>query len=183
MCPWGLRASSGLPPDPVEFSACHRFDHPLDQVAAAFLDPAAHVGRYELVGDRDIEVLQVTEADGALDLQTVRTVQGEVPAVAQKIIKATNTVTTTDRWDRADGGTVRGTSRVEASNVPGTATITATLQAAGPDACTYDVDLDLALKIPLIGDRFVKLLRPQVQEILDAEFDAWDRWLAQGGAS
>lgn len=163
----------------MEFTAEHHFDRPLSAVAAAFLDPAAHVGRYELVGDRDIETLHVDATDSTLDQQIVRTVEGEVPAVARKMIKATNTVTTTDRWERAIDGTVSGTSKVEASNVPGTATITAAITADDNGGCLYSLKLVLELKIPLIGDRFVKILRPQVMEILDAEFEAWDRWLAR----
>jgi hypothetical protein len=37
--------------------------------------------------------------------------------------------------------------------------------------------------VPLIGDRFVKLLRPQVMEIVDAEFEAWDRWFADAAVA
>ena len=67
---------------------------------------------------------------------------------------------------------------IEASNVPGTATIAAAIEPAGQTACTYTIDLTLDLKVPLIGDRFVALLRPQVMEIVDAEFEAWDRWFS-----
>ena len=88
----------------MEFTASHRFDRPLDQVSAAFLDPDAHVGRYDLAGDREIGILRVEAGDDLLDLTTVRTVEGDVPAMAQRLVKATNTITTTERWERADGG-------------------------------------------------------------------------------
>ena len=140
-----------------------------------FLDPEAHVGRYALMGHSDIEVLHVETGDDVLDLKTVRTIEGEVPKMAQRIIKPTNTVTTTDRWERT-GGAFTGRSKIEASNVPGTATIVAAIEPAGEAACTYTIVLTLDLKVPLIGDRFVALLRPQVMEIVDAEFEAWDRW-------
>jgi hypothetical protein len=166
----------------MEFTATHDFDRPLDEVAAMFLDPDAHVGRYALMGHRDIEILQVARGEDALDLSTVRTVEGEVPKMAQKVIKPTNTVTTTDRWERT-GGVLTGRSRIEASNVPGTATIVATIGPAGECASTYDLVLTLDLKVPLIGDRFVKLLRPQVMEIVDAEFEAWDRWFADAAVA
>lgn len=159
----------------MEFSATHRYDRPLDQVSAMFLDPDAHVGRYALMGHCDIEILHVEAGRDALDLKTVRTVVGEVPKMAQKLIKPTNTVTTTDRWERV-GGVFTGRSKIEASNVPGTATIEAAIEPAGETACTYTIVLTLDLKVPLIGDRFVALLRPQVMEIVDAEFEAWDRW-------
>ena len=142
-----------------------------------FLDPDAHVGRYALMGHSDIEILHVETGDDFLDLTTVRTVEGEVPKMAQRIIKSTNTVTATDRWERA-GSVITGRSTIEASNVPGTATIAASIEPSGETACTYTIDLALDLKVPLIGDRFVALLRPQVMEIVDTEFEAWDRWFA-----
>ncbi len=161
----------------MEFNASYRYDRPLDQVSAMFLDPDAHVGRYALMGHGDIEILHVDAGDDVLDLKTIRTVEGEVPKMAQKIISSTNTVTTTDRWERA-GDVFTGRSMIEASNVPGTATIAAAIEPAGQTACTYTIDLTLDLKVPLIGDRFVALLRPQVMEIVDAEFEAWDRWFS-----
>lgn len=140
-----------------------------------FLDPDAHVGRYALMGDRDIEILHVESGDDLLDLKTVRTVEGEVPAAAKRIIKATNTITTTDRWERTPDA-FTGRSKIEASNVPGTAEITATIEPDGDSACLYSIVLTLHMKVPLIGDRFVALLRPQVMEVMNSEFEAWDRW-------
>ena len=166
----------------MEFSASHRFDRPLDQVSAAFLDPDAHVGRYGLSGARDIEIEHVESGADVPDLTTARTVEGEVPAIAQKLVKATNTITTTERWERGAGGCT-GQSTIEASNVPGTATIAATIESDGGTACAYTIVLTLALKVPLIGDRFVTLMRPKVMEIIDAEFEAWDRWFAGSDAA
>ncbi|MEO6628287.1 MAG: DUF2505 domain-containing protein [Aquihabitans sp.] len=166
----------------MEFSATHHYDRPLDQVSAVFLDPDAHVGRYALMGHRDIEILHVEAGDDVLDLKTIRTIDGEVPKMAQRIIKPTNTVTSTDWWGRT-GGVFIGRSTIEASNVPGTATTAATIEPAGALACTYTIVLTLDLKVPLIGDRFVTLLRPQVMEIVDAEFEAWDLWFSRSDAA
>lgn len=161
----------------MKFSASHRYERPWDEVTAMFLDPDGHVGRYALMGDRDIEILQVETGDDILDLKTVRTVEGEVPALAKRIIKATNTITTTDRWERV-AGAFTGRSKVEASNVPGTATIAATIESDGDFACLYTIVLTLDMRVPLIGKRLAALLRPQVMEIVHAEFEAWDRWFA-----
>lgn len=166
----------------MEFTATHRYDRPLDQVAAVFLDPDAHTGRYALMGHRDIEILHIETGEDLLDLTTVRTIDGDVPKMAQRMIKPTNTVTSTDRWERC-GDSFTGRSKIEASNVPGTATIAAAIEPAGETACTYTIVLTLDLKVPLIGDRFVALLRPQVMEIVDAEFVAWDAWFARADAA
>lgn len=162
----------------MEFTGTHRFESSLDEVAAAFLDPDAQVARYGVAGASDVETLRLEVGHTALDLKTVRTVQGEVPKLAQRIIQATNTVTTTERWEYVDD-VLTGSSLIEASSVPGTATTEATIVPAGEHACTYTIVLTLHLKVPLIGERFVKLLRPQVMEIVDAEFEAWDTWFTK----
>jgi hypothetical protein len=159
----------------VEFTASHRFGQPFERVSAAFLDPGAHVGRHELAGDRDVRAVRAIATERSLEVQIVRTVEGDVPAFAQKVVASRNTVTTTDRWELGDGA-IHGTSVVEAGNVPGTATVVAVIEPGEPGSSTYAMVLDLALTIPLIGDRFVKLLRPPVMEIIAAEFAGWDRW-------
>lgn len=166
----------------MEFNGSHQYDRPIDQVITTFLDPDAHVGRYAAMGHRDIEILHLDRGDDTLDLKTVRTVEGEVPKMAQRLIKPTNTVTTTDRWERADG-VFTGRSTILASNVPGTATIDAVIAPTGERSCTYTIVLTLDLTVPLIGDRFVTLLRPKVMEIVDAEFEAWDRWFTSADAA
>ena len=72
---------------------------------------------------------------------------------------------------------------ISASNVPGTATIDAVIAPTGERSCTYTIVLTLDLKVPLIGDRFVTLLRRKVMEIVDAEFEAWDRWFTSADAA
>ena len=42
------------------------------------------------MGHGDIEILHVDAGDDVLDLKTIRTVEGEVPKMAQKIISSTN---------------------------------------------------------------------------------------------
>lgn len=159
----------------MEFISSHTYDLPLAEVTAAFLDADVHVARYQVMGDRAIEVLHRRDTADTLELTTVRTVQGEVPKLARKFVSSTNTVTTTDTWTRAADGTATGTSLVAASNVPGTATIEATLRRDG-EGTAYDIVLTLALDVPLLGDRFVTLMRPKVLEIIDAEFAAWERY-------
>lgn len=163
----------------MHFSASHTFNQPFDDVSSAFLDADAHITRYALTGAFDIEIRDVESDPDALTLSTVRTVEGEVPKLAKKLISAKNTIVTDDRWQRATDGSLQGTSVIRASAVPGTATINAAITPASSNATTYEVTLDLALDVPLLGERFVALLRPQVMEILDNEFDAWDAYLSQ----
>lgn len=165
----------------MDINAHHRFERPLADVWAMFVDPEAHVGKYAGLGHRDITVLH-TESAGPDDLtiSIVRTVDGEVPAVAKKFIKPTNTITTTDHWTRDADGVCRGRSTMATRGVPVSATARATLVPADDDAdaCVYTVDLTVELKVPLIGDRIVRALRPQILDQLRTEFAADERWLA-----
>mgnify|MGYP001011501163 CR=1 FL=1 len=118
-----------------------------------------------------------TEQNGSISI--VRVVDGEVPSVAKRFIKPSNTVTTTDRWVRGADGVCRGTSQMAISNVPLTVTAAARLEPDGDDSCTYAIDLDVALRLPLVGDRILRALRPQLRSQVDAEFEACERWLAR----
>jgi hypothetical protein len=44
--------------------------------------------------------------------------------------------------------------------------------------CTYTVRLDVKVKVPLVGDRIAKALRPQLEAQLAQEFEAAEAWLA-----
>ena len=47
------------------------------------------------------------------------------------------------------------------------------------DACTYTVVLDVKVKVPLVGDKVAKALRPQLEQQMQQEFEAAEAWLAR----
>lgn len=167
----------------MEIEAEHRFARPLAEVWAMFLDPQAHVGRYADMGHHDIEIVSQERGDDELGITIVRTVDGEVPAIARKFIKPTNTITTTDRWERDAEGVPTGRTKLEIRHVPISASATARLTPDGDDACVYAIELTVSLNVPLVGDRIAKALRPQLRNQLEEEFTACERWLADHPAA
>jgi len=163
----------------MDITAEHRFERPLAEVWAMFLDPEAHARRFTEMGHRDLEVLEAVPGDESLAITIVRTVEVDVPSIARKVIKPTNTVTTTDEWALDADGTPTGHTTMEIRHVPLKATSTATLVPDGDDACTYAITLSVSLSVPLVGDRIAKALSPQLREQLEAEFAACETWLAE----
>lgn len=160
----------------MEISFTHRFARPVDDVWAMFHDPAAHVAKFERMGHTDLEVLDEQVTDDAIDLTIRRQVTVEVPSIAAKFISPSNTVTSHDHWQRDDADTCRGHYTVDIKGAPAETKGTTRLVADG-DGCTYTVALDVRVKVPLVGDKVAKALRPQLEAQMQQEFDAAEAWL------
>jgi hypothetical protein len=51
---------------------------------------------------------------------------------------------------------------------------------ANDDGTThYEVEIDVSVKVPLIGDKIAKASKGELEKQLNAEFAAGDAWLAQ----
>ena len=163
----------------MDIKAQHHFDHDADRVWAMFLDPSAHVAKYEHMGHRNVEVLSSTSDDEGLTISIVRQVDIEVPSLAKKFIKPSNTVTSTDRWEEDSSGRRTGRSTVDIKGVPVVSTAVATLTPSpAGDGCDYAIALTMKVKVPVIGEKVAGVLRPQLEEQLAAEFAASEAWLA-----
>ena len=164
----------------MDIEAAHHFAHSLDEVWAMFLDPESHTEKFLEMGHRDIRVLDVEPGDGALSITIESKVDGDVPAIARKFIHPTNTLTTSDRW-HVDGDGVRtGQTTLQVKGVPVTTSAVATVtEAADGDGCDYRIRLKVSLKVPLVGDRIVGALRPQILEQIESEFAACESWLSR----
>lgn len=162
----------------MELSFSHDFAQPIDVVWAMLHDPAAHVAKFERMGHTDLEVLSEEVGDSSLDLTIRRQVSVEVPSIAQKFISPNNTVTSVDHWERVDDDTCKGHYTVDIKGAPaetkGTTSVVAT-----DEGCTYTVKLDVKVKVPLVGDRVAKALKPQLERQMESEFEAADAWLAE----
>ena len=162
----------------MDITATHRFTASLDEVWAMFSDPDAHVAKFERMGHTDLEVLSQEAGAEALDLTIRRKVEIEVPSVAAKFISPSNTVTSTDHWQRDGDERLSGHYEVDIKGVPAETKGTTSVVADG-DGCTYTVRLEVKVKVPLVGDRIAKALRPQLEAQLGEEFAAADAWLAR----
>jgi hypothetical protein len=161
----------------MEFTGEHTFAAPVDRVWAMFQDPQAHLKKFEDMGHRDIELVESDTSDDGFHIVVRRVVEMDLPGFAKRVLKPTNTVTTTDDWQRAADGTCTGVQKVQTEGAPVKIDATTKLQPAG-DHTNYAVTVKLEVKVPLIGGKLADWAKGRVQEQLDEEFAAGDRWLS-----
>lgn len=161
----------------MDFTGEHEFDAPIDRVWAMFQDPRSHTAKFASMGHRDIEIVESTQTEDAFHLVVRRVVDVDLPGFAKRVMKPTNTVTTTDDWQRHDDGTCTGAQQVSTQGAP--VKIEATTRLDPRDGITlYTVSVHLEVKVPLIGGKLSDWAKGMVGTQLDQEFAAGDRWLA-----
>jgi carbon monoxide dehydrogenase subunit G len=161
----------------VKITFTHRFDATIDEVWSMFHDPEAHLAKFRRMGHRDLEVVAEERTDDALDLTLRRQVDLDVPAVAAKFISPSNTVTSVDHWQRDSPTRLSGHYSVDIQGAPAESSGTTQVEADGT-GCTYTVELEVKVKVPIVGDKIAKALRPQLEAQMREEFAAADAWLA-----
>ena len=162
----------------MEITFTHRFSVPVDDVWAMVHDPESHVAKFTRMGHTDIEVLAQEVTDSSLDLTIRRQVEMEIPSIAAKFLSPKNTVTSTDHWERAGDGSCSGHFSVDIKGAPAESKGTTKLVADG-DGTAYTVTLDVKVKVPLVGDKVAKALKPQLERQMHEEFEAAEAWLAR----
>lgn len=163
----------------MQFTDEHLFAASLDDVWTMFRDPASHVRKFTRMGHRDIEVLESTGDDDAFHLVVRRLVDVDLPGFAKRVLKPTNTVTTTDSWQRRPDGTCEGTQAIDTQGTPVRIAATTALRTEA-EATRYIVGVDLEVTIPLIGGRLAEWSKGMVRDQLADEFSAGDAWLRGG---
>lgn len=161
----------------MDFTDSHRFASPVDAVWAMFQDPDSHLAKFEEMGHRDIELLEAEHDDDHFHIKVRRVVEIDLPGFAKRVMKPTNTVTTTDDWQRQADGTCTGEQLVETEGAPVKISATTRLEPDG-DGTLYSVKIQLDVKVPLIGGKLANWAKGSVSEQLEHEFGAGDRWLA-----
>jgi hypothetical protein len=147
-------------------------------VIALLEDRSATVEKYEGMGHREVEILELATGDGTIRIVSSRLVDVDLPSFAKKALKPTNTMIQTDEWRRKDDGSWSGTFDVEVKGSPVHISGTMGLAPVG-DGARHDVVLDFQVKVPLVGGKIADWLgKKDVQRTLDAEFAFNDGRLA-----
>jgi hypothetical protein len=162
----------------MEVKGSHVYPVPVDAVIAMLNDKAATVAKYEGMGHRDVEILDLTSTDDTFRIVSSRVVEVELPAFAKKALKPTNTMVQTDEWRRNDDGSWSGKFNVDVKGSPVRISGTMAL-APAPEGSRHDVVLDFQVKIPIIGGKIADWLgKKDVQRTVDGEFAFNDGRLA-----
>jgi hypothetical protein len=143
---------------------------PVDEVMAMFRDGTATVERYESMGHRDVEVVELDADDDTVRIVSTRVVDVDLPGFAKKALTPTNTMKQTDEWRRHDDGSWSGTFAVDVQGAP--VHIDGSMKLA-PEAegTRHEVTLELKVKIPIIGGKVADWVgKNDAQRTLDAEF-------------
>jgi hypothetical protein len=161
----------------VEITGEHTFEAPIDQVWAMFRDRDAHVAKFEAMGHQHIEVLEYEADEDHTRVVIRRVVTLDLPGFAKKVLKPSNTMTTTDVWQANPDGTYGGTFVLDIPGAPVTSSGTTLLTPQG-NRTHYVITVRYDVKVPLIGGKITDWAKGDVRKQIDQEFDAGDAWLA-----
>jgi hypothetical protein len=164
----------------MRLEGSHVYPVPVEAVLAMLRDESATVDKYESMGHREVQILELVADDDTLRIVSSRLVDVELPGFAKKALKPTNTMKQTDEWHREGDGSWSGTFDVDVQGSP--VHISGTMGLA-PDAdgSRHDVALDLQVKIPIIGGKVADWVgKNDGQRTLDAEFAFNNRRLEAG---
>jgi hypothetical protein len=149
------------------------YDAPADKVAAMLRDPKFR----EAVCDAQTATkksVSITENGGGMEVTIDQWLPTEgVPAFATKIVGETTNVVQTEQWSDAFHGDITVAIPGKPGEMKGTATITET------DGVTTEVvDLEIKVKIPVIGGKLEGLIAGILKSALKAENRTGRTWLA-----
>lgn len=158
----------------VKFRHELSYDAPPDEVFAMLADPAfrAKVCEAQGVVSHDITLTPAEDKAGfTLVNDQVQDTAG-LPSIAKKIVGDTTRAVIEEDWTSRTGGTVS----ITAPGKPTTATGTVRLEAHG-GGTTEVVELDVKVKVPVIGGKLEKLMAENIEAGLEVEQGIGTAWL------
>jgi hypothetical protein len=160
----------------VKFTVEHTYDHPADAVFDVLTDFEAVKAKYEAIGQHDIELVRRDEGDdGSVTLVTRRVVPLDVPGFAKKVLSPSQTVVQTDTWDAPDASGARsGTFTAESKGTPAQVGGRLQLTPDGPGACRNVSEIEIEVKVPLIGGKIADFVSKDARQAVDHE-QTWIR--------
>jgi hypothetical protein len=163
----------------MNISQTHMFDAPVDVVWDMICNRGWRETMHTDLGHRDVTIGTLDAGPTEARIVVTAVVEAEIPGFAARVLQPANSVTSSESWARSEDGAARGRFRIEVSGVPAQLAGKTTLVPSG-DRCVYSADLDLDVRIPLIGRKLASWAKDGVLEQLRAQFESGDRWLAQG---
>lgn len=149
------------------------YDASPDEVFEMLADPAFRekVSEELDVVSHDVTIEPQGEGFTLVNDQVQRT--GGLPAIARKITGDTTRAVQCEEWPDRSGGTITIDSPGKPSDVRGTIA----LEPSGSGTREV-VELELTVKVPMIGGKLEALLAEQIHAAIDAEQQVGKAWLA-----
>ncbi len=157
----------------MKFRHALTYDATPDEVFAMLSDPAFREKVCAAQGVVSADV-RLTPSGGGFDLvmDQVQNTAG-LPAIAKKIAGDTTAITLKESWKDASGGSLE----IIAPGKPTSAAGTIRLAASGTGT-TETVELDVKVKVPLIGGKLESLMGDNIKNGMDVEHTVGAAWLA-----
>ncbi len=156
------------------------FDAPIEKVWAMVTDPASHVAKAERAGHANVEIVEEDVTGERIRIRIARDVTLELPGFAKKVLSPKNHIISTDEWSDNGDGTYGGTFSTQfKGGAPVDLKGSTLISPDGDDRTTYEVEIDLAVKVPMLGKKLEKWAETDVEEQIANEFAAGDEWLAK----
>lgn len=149
------------------------YDATPEAVFAMLSDPAFREKVAEAQEVVSVEV-RLTPTDGGFSLVNDQVQDTkDLPALAKKIAGDTTQAVITEEWSTPSGGSLT----ITAPGKPTKAQGTITLQPAGAGTSEV-VELDVKVKVPLIGGKLEQLMVDNIESGFDVEHQVGQAWLA-----
>ncbi len=157
----------------MKFRHALTYDATPDEVFAMLSDPAFREKVCAAQGVVSADV-RLTPSGGGFDLvmDQVQNTAG-LPAIAKKIAGDTTAITLKESWKDASGGSLE----IIAPGKPTSAAGTIRLASSGTGT-TETVELDVKVKVPLIGGKLESLMGDNIKNGMDVEHTVGAAWLA-----
>lgn len=156
----------------------HEYDHPVDEVYAAFTDPDFYIAKFEGIGDRGVQVVDDGEDDDGFWVETYREVPADVPGVLRKFLSEWNAMTQTENWSANEDGYYNQLELIS-KGVP--LDISGEMFLSGDGESSVNrVVMYLKSSVPLLGGQLEKFGAVRTREGLDAEYEFIQGYLAGG---
>ncbi len=163
----------------MDFTHRHRFDAPLDAVAAMLADEGFARVRGEASGAHLIDLL----VDGTVDTDFRVSLRREaptssIPVEMRSFVGSRLVVTYTEAWEPPEPGERIGTFAVEVMGAPGHVAGALGLRPDG-DGTDLLATGSVTVPMPIVGPMIERALVGSVTKTMDSELAAADVWLAE----
>jgi len=150
------------------------YDAPLADVFAMLSDPAFRRASADARGVISTDVVTIIPAGEGIGvhIDQVEPTEG-VPGFAKKFAGETTRVVQTEEWSSPAGGTISIQTPGKPTSISGTLAL-----AESGGRTTETLDVEVKVKVPLIGGKLEKLMADLVAQGMDKEHGAGTAWLA-----
>jgi uncharacterized protein YndB with AHSA1/START domain len=148
------------------------YDAPPDEVFTMLSDPAfrRRVAAAQQVVSADVDVAEQGGGFRLVSTQVQNT--AGLPAIAKKIAGDTTEVVVTEEWSGRDGGSIDITAPGKPTSARGTITL-----APHGSGTRELVELEIKVKVPLVGGKLESLMAEQVKQGYLLEHEVGQAWL------